>query len=78
LWETAELEALRCVQGNYVYSPTEYGTFAYASGEGAKWHLAEELLKQSDHAMDLLRSALHGELAGTAPTVAELWRLEGV
>jgi hypothetical protein len=50
-----------------VHTLAEFGSYAYTSGERAKRDPAEEPVKQGDHAMEALRSALHGELA-------ELWR----
>jgi phage terminase large subunit len=50
----------------------EYGAYAYASGERSKRDPSELPIKQSDHAMDATRYALHGELGGRAKTEAYL------
>jgi hypothetical protein len=63
------------VDPSCVHTLAEFGDYAYASGERAKRDPAEEPVKHSDHAMDALRYALHGELAGTARTEAYLAEL---
>ncbi|WIG60491.1 MAG: hypothetical protein OJF49_003239 [Ktedonobacterales bacterium] len=55
----------------------EYGTYAYATVDRAKRDASEEPLKQSDHALDASRYALHGELAGAAKTEAYLASMRG-
>jgi phage terminase large subunit-like protein len=60
------------VDGRCVNTIAEYGTYAYATVDRAKRDASEEPLKQSDHALDASRYALHGELAGAAKTEAYL------
>lgn len=50
----------------------EFGSYAYATTERAKRDPSEEPIKQSDHALDALRYALHSELGQQAATEAYL------
>lgn len=58
-----------------MHTIAEFGTYAYATvaeGQTSRRDPKEEPLKQSDHALDALRYALHSELAGAAKTEAYL------
>ena len=50
----------------------EFGGYAYATAERTKRDPAEEPIKQSDHALDATRYALHSELGQQAATEAYL------
>ncbi len=57
----------------------EYGTYAYAtspSERGRKRDSSEEPVKQSDHALDATRYALHTELGEHAATEAYLAQMQ--
>ncbi|MGH2515254.1 MAG: hypothetical protein ACRDHP_06325, partial [Ktedonobacterales bacterium] len=57
-----------------------FGTYAYApslaTADKSRRDPSEEPLKQSDHALDAARYALHSELAGVAKTEAYLGELQ--
>jgi hypothetical protein len=55
-----------------LHTIAEYGTYAYATADAGQRDPSEQPLKQSDHALDATRYALHGELASAAKTEAYL------
>lgn len=60
------------VDPSCVNTIAEYGTYAYATAERSKRDPSEEPVKQSDHALDAGRYALHTELGEQAATEAYL------
>ena len=62
------------VDPSCVHTIAEYGTYAYATSpsDGRKRDPSEEPVKQSNHALDATRYALHTELGEHAATEAYL------
>ncbi|HEX9058520.1 MAG TPA: phage terminase large subunit [Ktedonobacterales bacterium] len=56
---------------------TEYGVYQYATAASGKRDPGEHPLKQTDHAMDATRYALHTELGGAGRAEAYLADLQG-
>ena len=65
------VDPARCVN-----TIAEFGSYAYATAERSKRDPSEEPVKQSDHAMDALRYALHSELGQQAATEAYLAEMQ--
>ena len=69
------------VDPSCVNTIAEYGTYAYATGDGRKRDPSEEPVKQCDHALDATRYALFtelGEHAATEAYLAEMQRYVGM